>query len=111
MEETSMIQKNLPDQATFRSSFEEGDIQALIQVPSLLIAADAYASGHDTLSDMPKLGFSGPPYIFRELHPLAFAQMVFEVLRRIRSSELTVPNEWKAKHADFYTIEHPREEW
>ena len=93
-----------------RQSYNEDDIWALIASPRLLIAADAYGADRGTLSDMVTLAFIGPLYVPRSLDPIAFAGLVFEVVRRIHMGEINVPSEWRREHAEFYTIEHPKPE-
>jgi hypothetical protein len=91
-----------------RRSYSEEDIQALIVSPRFLVAVDAYGLGRCSLEQMLKLAFTEPPYIPRGLHPLGFAALVFEVVRRIRAGEVWVPDDWRQQYEDSY-VDRSRE--
>jgi hypothetical protein len=91
----------------YRRTYAEEDIQVLIASPRFLIAVDAYGAGRCSLEQMLALAFTRPPYLPRNLHLYAFADLVFEVVRRINSGELKVPSEWKDEYSEFYRQQPP----
>jgi hypothetical protein len=88
---------------TFRQSYDETDIAALISQPRFLVAVDAASLGCCTLEQMAKLAFEGPPYVPYGLDPMAFARLVYEVIRRIQVGDIKVEPTLKTKYSKFYT--------
>jgi hypothetical protein len=86
----------------YRQSYTEDDIQALRSTPRFLVAADAYGLGRCTLEQMVALAFTQPPYLPRNLGLRTFADLIFELVRRIKAGELLVPEEWKKEYSSFY---------
>ena len=87
---------------SFRQSYNETDIQILAGSPRFLVAADAYGADRCTLANVLALAFTGPPYIPHNLDPMAFADLVFEVVRRIHAGEIHIQETWKRDYAHFY---------
>jgi len=73
--------------------------------PRFLVAVDAYRSGACTLEQMLRLAFTGPPYIPRDLHPLAFARLVLDLAEDMRLGLVAVGQDDKDRYKDFYTVQ------
>ena len=89
----------------YRASYTEEDVDALLADPRFLVGVDAYQGGCCTLSQMLLLVFDGPPYIPRQLDPMVFARLVFDICDRICSGELKVPEESKQTYSRFYIVQ------
>jgi hypothetical protein len=93
----------------FRKSYTEEDIEALLSSPRFVVACDAYGAGCCSLQEMTTLAFTAPPYIPCNLEPLTFADLVFEIVERIRSGKMEIPESWKQEFSHFYVQRRVRD--
>ena len=98
-ETKSSFQPDLPRQ----KSYTEQDIQDLLSEPKFVVAVDAYGAGCCNLQQMLHLAWDKPPYIPKNLDLLIFARLVHEVVRRIHTGLIKVPDEDKSTYHDFYS--------
>jgi len=92
-------------------SYDEADVRALMAEPRFIIAVDAYGANRCTLAQMTRLAFTEPPYVPRDLHPITFAQLVLELVRRIKSREIKIDHSAKDTFIHFYNQQEPEEAW